>query len=817
MSRKSPDFWLEIAHKAYPAGTTTTRRYSTRALAFPSFVEGRVRRNGWSEVSEALTDHRGRLEASVLRAELEDSDGQVRAHAEAMGVDEYAHPETTFKLLSEAGRKAGLTARVVHRGKLARPVLRPRRQAALETADLLGSSFYIFNPEAPFQRVYIDTEHLAACGLLNTPPAVHGKPYNIVVGEQSSVGLVDESGAAASAGMVPCDDLGDKVFTSSHEEPGTGTLFTTKIPPPILTAVKDYDDGDLGDETYTYFVSMITSDGETTWSNGATIHISRSRHVGFDSGLNRDNFNHLSWVAPSGWEAVYESRALAFRVMIAEGETSAPTAYLDIQNNGGTFVDPEYEYNDGEIANRDEHDIEKLPVAPEVGTAVIVTTVPGVPSTVTTDAAWGFLCYALGYSPLDVVYGSDLTSGDEPKRVALDPDNAELMTPLSANWPHADPWVELDDGDGNVIRVSGFYAKGVLLKHHRDGDVTFAVDTCGVTDTGDDGGTPVTEMADGILLLLNEFHLKDDGAGYRTGPFWPVETFTDGTPMFKTTAFDAAQAVSVGFIGGRGYQINYVLTEEASLSEVVADLCKTFNCWIGPTNGQIALHLIDDERDTSSDPIYRMRIEIDGPLPEPTEARDEVENRICYKWGWCPDRQEFLSELLIIKDDRSQAVYGVQKPSNDEFLGLRATLHRATATDAMARRLLLNKVAPIYQPVPIDLRGLEQPTGGYFRLTHPDGYGVDGYSATAFFCTRRTLNPNAPNPSVVFVGRNIQRLLGLAFGALGDESTMTGNLGDETSALPPPTGAFELRSDAVSRPVDSVRVGISEAAYVVVI
>jgi hypothetical protein len=83
---------------------------------------------------------------------------------------------------------------------------------------------------------------------------------------------------------------------------------------------------------------------------------------------------------------------------------------------------------------------------------------------------------------------------------------------------------------------------------------------------------------------------------------------------------------------------------------------------------------------------------------------------------------------------------------------------------------------------------VEEDLGDQIRLSHYDG--IEDVERP-FFLVRHQIDPMTGIGTVT--GLDLSRLLGYAFGALEDETTMTGNLGDETSTATPPTGAFELR------------------------
>jgi hypothetical protein len=73
--------------------------------------------------------------------------------------------------------------------------------------------------------------------------------------------------------------------------------------------------------------------------------------------------------------------------------------------------------------------------------------------------------------------------------------------------------------------------------------------------------------------------------------------------------------------------------------------------------------------------------------------------------------------------------------------------------------LYQNRIAPIYQPVPLSLRAMESDLGSVFVLTHHDGVGVNGYIDQPFFTVRHADNPNPPVPVVTPTGRDMYRMV----------------------------------------------------------
>lgn len=733
-ARKEPDIWIEIIERTYPGEVETTTRRSTKAMAFPTKIEGRIKAGSYSTIERALSDWHGNIEAATLSWEEEDSDGVGRQLAAGLGRDHHANPEVLVYLLSEAGRKAGLTPRVIQRGYLTRPpVPQPNRKMRYEAIDALGSRFYRFDPEAPIQTQFITREHLTPAGVFKIPAEKIDKPYNIIIGEHSDRGAATSCGTSAVKGMIPPDYIGRCVFPLGTA-PG-GVREFASIPPPVLSG---FVYGAGGTQTYYYAVTAIFPDGtETELSNTITI----TGAADWEN-LSVTNGVWLHWTAPVGYETIYATVA-HWRVC---GRDHFPVAtYLDF---GFTQVNSDPGYigfylDGGHDGSRTDRDIEKRFTPESCGDTVIVTDGTNV---IDAEEAWGVLVVALGAVEILNVYGSDMSDAATPARVLIEADDPNVITPLSAAWPHPDPFVEV-----NGTRLTLFYARGMLLSHHISGTVTFAVTVCGVEDIGDGTGTPITEAANGLQWLINEIVLNH----YQTGAYGTLATYSDGTTLIKTTAFAAMQEATVGFIGGRGYQMHLAITEKVTLSEVLQWWCQTFTAHIGVTqHGQIAVFVIDPTADPTLARALRQKIEIDGPLPEAEAAQDEVENRCRFRFDWDPDSQNYRVEVITIEDLPSQAMYGICDVE-EEFLGLRCTRDETTARYSMGHRIRLNKVAPVYQPLPLGAIGLERDLGDLTRVTHPDGYGVDGYVDEPFFVVRQEMELNGPQRRVNLVARYV--------------------------------------------------------------
>lgn len=782
---KTPDVWEEIVTKTYPGGAETVLRHSTKTMVFPTMIEPRVTRGGWSSFDLALSDWRGNSEASEFAAQYEDADARIRTIIADIGTTAYAKVERTLYLLSEQGRKAGLDPRPIHVGYLARsPRPQANRKAQITSVDVAASTFFSLNPAAPLQKARIDPDHLAAgdVAIINTPLDVRGLPYRWVVGEHSDRGLIDVNGEPADVGICPLRDIGDLIVNGTTVVTTTETI--TVIPPPEI-----YDFGVVGSggsATYTYQVSAIFANGETRGSNVVVIS-------GAPVVRTASDYTFIKWRPPAGWEAYYDANCIGIR--IGGRDSNPPQTYLDTGRHA-VLGDGLPDWTPGGLGTGEYHDDQdndspKTPGPPAVGTATTTTTTPGDPTTATDSTAYGVFEQGLSFLDAQYVYGPDLQTDSARNRVLLDPNNPDVVTWRSVAWPFSTPYIEVGPS-GNTIRLSVVLFTGALLAAIRSGGVTPAWNGCGVTTTGDETGTPITEAAEGYIVTVNELALKNNGQGYRTGAFFPLEAFRSGTTILNTRLLREWQAQTVEWIGDRGYQIHLFLDGPTTLQQFHQWFNTTFFTFDGQTDAfQIGVWGLPIANiDLTGTRHYRQHIELASTLPDGNPADDEVENAITGHYRYNPDKGDYEASEPFENTD-SQLIYGV-RPAD---LECRCTRHEATFFDAMARRLFWNSVAPVYQPFPVGMVGFEQPMGSVFRATHPDGPGSSGYVDRPFMVIRKSININGPNQRVVMMGRDLSRMLESAFAADGlkDENDAEVDvLGDSTSSEPPPVGAGVL-------------------------
>ncbi len=707
MAALQPSWRFTLRLAKYPASLgTTVYRWSKQPYADAgAWSEGRIL--NMAPFERSCSDQDGNYALAKLTITLTDADGLFRGLLSDPTTKVIVGREGTLEVLSEAGRHAGTPWRTVFRGRVSAVTPLAGRQAQIEVTDLVGSQFSGFDLDKTIPAVTIQKSEWP-----NAPDTSIGKVYPLVFGEYSDMGAVDVTGADAAKGMLPAIYVGDYDVTGSLDPPAYGA-------PPVITGSGVV--GTSGEQTYYYAASLITPFGESGLSNVVAINGAAVRNL--------SNYNYLI--------GTYDTAGSINKVRIWRSDSPTFTTWINeaSYSPGGTFG-----YYDGAApwptATHDALDLPK-PLAPR-------TTVGALQST----NVWGHYVVALGaIQEILGVYASNLANGTEPKRVLLDPslDGVEFLTPQSAAWPYPDKWLVR-----NGIRCTVILLRGPRNDQAQQGAVTVAVNLCGYEETGDTTGLLVDEAFKVFQLFLNEHVLKNGGTGYRDGNWGPLEEYDNGDPQLQTTAFAAAQAISVERVGPpRGYVFGFAVTEPLTLREIAHRLCLTGDCRCATNHhGQTKPVVIDDLADPTAGRLYVDRIDI--KTFSITIADNEIEDRITYSFDWDADGGKYRTVNQVLEDAVSIAAHtpgavagdndrrGVHETQPQELF---CTRDVATAKDSRARRLTRNKYAPVYVTITVDLSGLEEDLGSQIRITHYDGLGTNGYNKAPFIVLSHRVDP----------------------------------------------------------------------------
>jgi hypothetical protein len=454
--------------------------------------------------------------------------------------------------------------------------------------------------------------------------------------------------------------------------------------------------GTPGTTRYVYAVSALATLGESPRS--AVLEVLDGPAV-----LNGTDNIVLTWDPP----ADNADAVIAYR--IRGRQTNPPTKYLRITEVGVSPI-PETYTDDGT-------DAEKA-FNVSSGDALV------------SENVWAWIACALGEVDIHEVYGSDGAEGDTPKRRLIGWDEGTILGPDSIGWPEAERYRVVGG-----IRQSGFYARGLPLKHHREGAVTFAWNGCGWKDDDD---LLVDQVFRQLLLFVNEVVEKNNGEGYRDGAFGPIETFANGDPKFLTSKFEAAQQQTVEWLtpgspAALGYVGTIIVTEPTALSEILRRFFHDYGGH-GTTNhrGQWYPFLPNPEPEAGAGRLYAERREI-ARLVDHRYAKDEQENRVVYSYDYNYDTQEFRNKNITVEDSASIAAHGGERIGvfQDGERQCYYANDQTTIEDRWQRHLTLYAYAPRYVQWATNLKSLADHNGDPARFSHrKEGLGLNGEAGT---------------------------------------------------------------------------------------
>ncbi len=745
---KQPSVRVTMLWDNVESGATDALRWSTRPLADAgAFAEGRVLQ--MSSVTRKASTPEGDYDIGSGDVLLTDADGFFRGRVADPATQYPTAREMSWEVLSEQQRAIDPSEwRSLWRGRVSDFKNEPGRQSRVTVSDEIGSHFSGFDLEKTLGVKM--TQSL----FRNLPDKNVNRIIPIVIGEHSDQGAVDENGNSSEKGLLPVIDAGLSFLFDSGESAPEGTT-SVKLTPPNQTA--PVLNGASGTATYNYLVTALTDiGGETNDTEVANVYNGPEF-------LNATDSITLNWGAVSG--------ASSYRIyrngfLIAEVGASTTT------------------YTDVGVAARGR-------TPPEVNSAELQQTIDG--QTVT---GWHMLVQKIGACPETLhVYASDLAEGRQPRRVRMTEDvyGTEFLVYGRPGYPHDTPYVDLvDAATGETIRVGVMYARGPRMQQHLDGTVTIAWNGCGDEDAGDGSGNTITEAFPALLHFLNEYVLRDGGVGYRSGLYNPIEEYSNGVAKLKASGFEESQALTVDWIGDRGYQAAWAITDVISLRTFLRRFLITFSCHLCANHhGQIYPFLINNEADPTDGRLYRDRIEIKRLIDEDIQ-HDRAISEVIFHYDFDTDAGRFRLNDQRIADEFAAAAQ--RTPREKKPRECYCTRDETTAFDAQGRHLARYKVAPRYVTFAVSLLGLEDENGAPVRFTHYDtSGGVNGDDNTPAIVVGHTFQfDRAGNPEVLLQVFDLARVGVAAFAPLEDESTMDPNLGDETSAEPPPTGALEL-------------------------
>jgi hypothetical protein len=781
-----PDFWLNWRLPTAPDAEDVYDFAMMPLADEDSFKEPRLRSIG--VIRRRASSEDGDSQAPSVDVEIDDSDGVIRAILATNDTRHAIGGEAGIVISSETARKAGGSGADIMRGRVADLQAPSGRLATMRIAGVVGDTFTGINLDKTIPNVRIGSEHR------NAPEASVGLVYPLVIGEHSDVGATDANGVSVEKGILPAIDVGDVLLLDDGTE-----IDTDVYPIAYLSAPSNLQatvQGTPGTRSITYAVTALSDYGETT---AATVTVTTAPTL-----LNATDRVLLEWDTSVG--------AVGYRVY-RNGKR------ITVLNNGGTWSDPEETYTDTGIEAGGG-------VPPVSNSATIaVETDDG------TAYPWTRFVAAGKSVHVEYVYASDLAENGAPKRTRLGASEFEneLLIYGEAGYPHDDPYVDMVHPDGTIIRQTVFYMRGPRVTHHRNKTVTVAWNGWGVEDVGDGRGDAIIQFFPGLLWLLNEEVLKDDGLGYRTGDYGPLETFANGIAKLKSSRFVEAQQVSARFLDNEiGYLMSLAITEPTTMRQVIRrahqtagshDATNRFGQWypflvddtalaydtsngLSPLQDEATMSgNLGDETSSSAAPTgayellgehhraYRDKENVIRWIPQDIKY-DGTITRVTYDGSWDADAQRFRLTDHTIEYDYAR--YGHKEPKQKSKRQGYYSHDEATLADANDRYLRRHLVPQRPVAFATDLGGLDDEIGVELLLTHYEGAGgADGDEDTRILLMGQDVDPMGSVETVLHA-LVLDRVVVNGLSPLQNETTMTTNLGDETSSAYPPVGAWEL-------------------------
>jgi hypothetical protein len=754
---RNPDVWVEFTLTKAPTSLgEDTYLWAVRPCAddstyFDGFKEARI--TVFGSIERALSDPVfGTYSVAQWRFTANDTDGTIRSLLNDYATSFVANRDVTIRLITEIGRKTGATPRLLARGRTQSVTPTPGRRVEFLCEDILGNEFGVFNLNKTIPTRVFDRETWP-----ELPRELIGVPVPIIYGELNDNGAVDEEGNPAEKGMVPVFYVGKTAIGGEATAPNV-------IPPPPAPGYTTFGAG--GSSTYTYACVVRTEDGgRTTLGTPVTI-------TGLPSPSEFSTSNGVR-LTLAEYSAEIQQYVAGIDLYVKDGDEDSTARYFKMDAAGQMFT-TFYEDN-----GDDSHYKSFYPPPPLINTAFI-------PADDGTEF-WDTYVVCGHAASILHVFASNLAEGEESGREEIDPDtNPDFKVPGYAGWTESTDYITK-----NGQRFTVFYAKGARSLAHINGDVTMAVNVCGVKTNADGTGNTIDQAFRVAQHFISEWVVGNNGKGYYTGDWAGLPTWapSDATvTMVNPLSFDACETISeTRLANSTGYKAAFWLGDPITVGEWMRRFALTFSCFFGVNgNGQIVCKMIDDTASSASGTLLRDRIEVIR-LPQMTLAWDEVVTRVCYRYDWDPDATAWRNDEETVEDaDAEDAHRGQRK---DDILELHYSRDRTTVRDAMARRLLLLKYPPRYQPIETDLSAVEADLGDQIRLSHYDG--IEDVERP-FFLVRHQIDPMTGIGTLT--GLDLSRLLGYATPALEDEAgSVSFVLGDESSTAPPPTGAYQLR------------------------
>lgn len=322
------------------------------------------------------------------------------------------------------------------------------------------------------------------------------------------------------------------------------------------------------------------------------------------------------------------------------------------------------------------------------------------------------------------VYAADPTN---TFRQAVMNYGVDVLAPGKTGWPFASNYFDYTDQDtGRIHRVTTIFVRvnSVAGQSQLAKQISVAVNVCGMEDVGDGTGDVISGLFHQWQFLCDNYIFSSPGyytGLYQSAPYWgitlPTVTKTD------SASFAAAQSLSARWIGGEGYQGGFALYGLLAREVMRRFAVTAFANYGWSKSGQFMVTMADDTMSLAGLSRVWQPSLIRAGVPSTFESGG-IENPVSYVFDWDYDISKWREEQEQLVDQR--AIDRTGYIERDSYVECSMTRDRATARQAMARRLLWKKYALPSVTIEMGMNGLDHELGAVILLNSADGIGT-GY------------------------------------------------------------------------------------------
>lgn len=302
--------------------------------------------------------------------------------------------------------------------------------------------------------------------------------------------------------------------------------------------------------------------------------------------------------------------------------------------------------------------------------------------------------------------------------------------------------------DINGKRFTMVFVLGPQGDSAADGTSPLRVALKGIESAGDGTGTLLTDLSDQYQHFLRNYVLRDSTgtAWLTTGPTWgdsPVDVDIVDAASFADTKARWAARLSGGCTGAFTVGVDDAgnLKQEA-VAVWIARLNQSLDVRSGfSRKSQFIVPLwwrTVDEPPTA--PEYSAQLGILRDTFKITDRPERIETKITVRYALNPALAEPWTSVTLQDTDTQNAMAGEVKP---RVLDLWCTSNAAVASVIAQARLQRRRFAPREVEYESDMGALTDDLGTLIVVTHPDGYGPNGWARQPCMITRHEFDPQA--------------------------------------------------------------------------